>query len=264
MIIGFSMGHETCQILGQVSHNLLCWEINLLMEKCGPGRDWQENSLHPGQIISGQSSGKQWESTPSWRKSKSGRMSSSILKTHENFEGSISATRKTRNSKKPSRMLVRSWKRLWFPLCFVKLWRRTVGVVDPTKLKQDLHEFWKLMNLRDCVWETRYQIIMKTLLQEKETIHCSITILVQIFIPMLQAMEINAAKAAVDQEWENRKKFRCGTWRKSETSQRSSMKQGRRAQKFMLFHWWTHVIWKMPNWRQSTKNTKVELYSKVT
>ena len=32
------------------------------------------------------------------------------------------------------------------------------------------------MNLRDSVWEIHYQIIMKTILQEKETIHYSITI----------------------------------------------------------------------------------------
>ena len=35
---------------------------------------------------------------------------------------------------------------------------KIVGVVDPTKLKQNLRVFWKLMNLRDCV----YRIIMKT------------------------------------------------------------------------------------------------------
>ena len=39
MIIGISMGQETCQILGQVSHNLLYWKKNLLMDICGPGRD---------------------------------------------------------------------------------------------------------------------------------------------------------------------------------------------------------------------------------
>ena len=31
------------------------------------------------------------------------------------------------------------------------------------------------------------------------------------------------------------------------------MKQGRRAQKFILHHWWTYVSWKMPNWRQTPK-----------
>ena len=37
MIIGISMGHETCRILGQVSHNLLYWKKNLLKDICGPG-----------------------------------------------------------------------------------------------------------------------------------------------------------------------------------------------------------------------------------
>ena len=41
------------------------------------------------------------------------------------------------------------------------------------------------------------------------------------------------------------------------------MKQGMRAEKFISPHWWTSVIWRMQNWRQSTKNTKVELYSEV-
>ena len=44
------------------------------------------------------------------------------------------------------------------------------------KLKQNLRVFWKLMILQDCVWEIHYQIIMKTILQEKEIIHYSITI----------------------------------------------------------------------------------------
>ena len=62
-------------------------------------KDQRESSLHPGQIIYGQSSGNQWESTPSWRRSKSGRMKSSIWITHENCEGSISLTRRIRNFK---------------------------------------------------------------------------------------------------------------------------------------------------------------------
>ena len=46
------------------------------------------------------------------------------------------------------------------------------------------------MNPQECVWEIHYQIIMKTILQEKETIH-------------LQAMKIPAAKGALDMDWEN-------------------------------------------------------------
>ena len=102
-------------------------QFTLLEEKPPDGYMWsageinEENSLHPGQIIYGQNSGNQWESTPSWRRSKSGLRKSSTLKTHENCVGSISSTRRIRNSKKPSRMRVRSWKHQWLLLCPVKL-----------------------------------------------------------------------------------------------------------------------------------------------
>ena len=88
--------------------------------------------------------------------------------------------------------------------------------------------------------------------------------LVHKFIPMPQAMKIPAAKAAVDKEWEKcGRKFRRGTWGKSKVRNRWSRKQGRRALQFILHHLWIHVIWKMLNWRQNTRNTKVELGSAV-
>ena len=102
-------------------------------------------------------------------------------------------------------MLARDWKQQWLPLCPVKL-RKIVGVVYPTKLTQNMRVFWKPVNLQDCVWENLYRIIMKTILQEKETIHHSITTWFTIF-PMLQAMRIPAAKAAVDKEWEKHEKI---------------------------------------------------------
>ena len=64
------------------------------------------------------------------------------------------------------------------------------------------------MNPKDCVWEILYQIIMKTMLQEKETInslqHYN---LVHKFIPMPQVFKIPEAKAAVDREWEKLEKI---------------------------------------------------------
>ena len=80
-----------------------------------------------------------------------------------------------RNSKKPSRMHVRSWKHQWLLLCPVKL-RKIVGVVHPTKFRRNLRVYWKLMNPQECVWEIRYRSIMKTILQEKVKIHDSTTI----------------------------------------------------------------------------------------
>ena len=65
MIIGTLMALETCLILGQVSHILFYQTRKLLTDICGPGGDERGSSLHPGQIIYGQNSGNQWESTPS-------------------------------------------------------------------------------------------------------------------------------------------------------------------------------------------------------
>ena len=97
--------------------------------------------------------------------------------TLENCDEFISLTLTTRNSRRPSRMLARNWKHQWLPLCLARSARTTiiVGMVNnPIKSKQNLRVFWKPVNLQDCVWENLYRIIMKTILQEKETIHCTL------------------------------------------------------------------------------------------
>ena len=86
--------------------------------------------------------------------------------------------------------------------------------------------------------------------------------LVHKFIPMPQAMKITAAKAAVDKEWEKLQKI--SAWNLTKVrSKKEVMKQGRRAQKFISPHLMDTCHLKMLNWRQSTKSTKVELYSEV-
>ena len=100
-------------------------------------------------------------------------MNSSIWKTHENCEGSIS-DEEFKETIKNARKKLETSVALAMPCKIMK--KKIVGVVDPTELKQDLRVFWQLMNLQDCVWKNLYQIIMKTMLQEKENIHYSITI----------------------------------------------------------------------------------------
>ena len=98
-------------------------------------------------------------------------------------------------------------------LCPVKLWK-IVGRMHPTKFRQNLRVFWKLMNLWDCVWEIQYQIIMKTILQDKEIIHYSITIgFINLFLCLM------LWKLLQQMQWwtrngKNWRKFRRGTWRK--------------------------------------------------
>ena len=126
----------------------------------------------------------------------------------------------------------------------------------------NLRVSWRPVNPQECVWKKLYRKTMRTISKEKGTIHCSITIWYTIF-PVPQAMKIPAAKTAVDKEWEKLEKIQAWDQTKVRNEKRWSMKQGRRAQKFILLHWWTSVIWKTLNWRQNTKNTKVELCSAV-
>ena len=178
-----------------------------------------------------------------------------------------SLTLRTRKSKKPLRMLARNWKHQWLTLCFARQARR-VSMVRPEArlmiLLQNLRVPWKPVNPQDCVWKNLYQIIMRTILLERVTIHCNIIIWYTKLFLCLKPWRYPQQK----QQWTRVGKFwrtfRRGTWQKSKVRKRWSMKQGRRAQKFILPHWWTSVIWRMQNWRQSTKNTKVELYSEVT
>ena len=88
--------------------------------------------------------------------------------------------------------------------------------MDPIKSKQNLRVFWKLVNLQDCVWETQYQIIMKTILQEKETIHYGIIIWYTNLFQCLKPRKFPQQKQKWIKNGRNWKRFRRGTWRKSE------------------------------------------------
>ena len=153
-------------------------------------------------------------------------------------------------------MLARNWKHQWLPLCFARSARtiRIVGtVINPIRSNQNLRVFWKPVNLQGRVRENLYRIIMKTILQEKDIIHCSITIwFINLFL-CPKPWKFPQQKQQWTRNEKNWRTFRRGTWRKSEVKKRWSMKQERRAQKFILFHWWTYVIWQMLNWRQAPK-----------
>ena len=132
-----------------------------------------------------------------------------ILITHENCEGSISSTRRTRNLSRPSRMLARNWKHQWLLLCPAKLLSaiRIVGVVHPIKSKT------KLACILEADESTRMRMGNSIPHNHEDHIagkgenslqHYN---LVHKFIPMPQAVKIPAAKAAVDKEWEKLEKI---------------------------------------------------------
>ena len=76
----------------------------------------------------------------------------------------------------------------------------------------------------------------------KGTIHCSITIWYINWVLCPKPWKFLQQRQQWTRNGKNWKRFRRGTWRKSEVNQRWSMKPGWMAQKFMLPHWWTSVI----------------------
>ena len=171
------------------------------------------------------------------------------LETHENCEGSISSTPRIRSSKKPSRTRL-SWKHQWLLLCPAKLWK-IVGVADPTKLKIETCVYsgsWWIHRNAYGKFDTASSwrpYCRKRWLQHYNVVHK--------FIPMPQAVKFHAAKAAVDKEWEKLEKVSAWNLTKVE-SKKQVIDEARTSGATVHFaSLWTYVIWKMLNWRQSTK-----------
>ena len=131
----------------------------------------------------------------------------------------------------------KNWKHQWLPLCFARRARIGRPVARLMSSNQNLRVSWKPVNPPDCVWKHLYQITMKTILQEEETIHNNITIWYTNLVLCLKQWRSPQRKQRWTRNGRNLKRFRRGTWQKSEVNQRWSMKQGRRAQKFILPHW---------------------------
>ena len=164
MTIGIPIDQEIRPILGQVSLSLLYWKRNLRTDICGPGGDWQNGRRHPGQIVCGQNSGRNWEEMLSWRRDTNGPMKNRNSITLEDYEEFISLTPRTWSSKKPLGMHDRNWKHLWLPLCFARHARRARMGRPVARLmisNQNLRVSWKPVNPHDCVWKNLYRIIMR-------------------------------------------------------------------------------------------------------
>ena len=151
-------------------------------------------------------------------------------------------------------MLERNWKYQLLLLCLAKLWRRIVGSGASNKIKTKLACILEASeSTRTCVWENLYQIIMKDHICRKKG-NTSFTALhfgSQIYSLRLKAITIPAAKAAVDKQWQKLEKISAWKPDKSQKQKRGdrwSKDVGRKS--FILHHWWTYVIWRMPKWSQ--------------
>ena len=89
-------------------------------------------------------------------------------------------------------------------------------VINTVRTNQNLRLFWKTVNLQGRVWENLYRIIMKTILQEKVTIHCNITIRFTNLFICSKPCKFPQQKKRWTKNGKTWRTFRRGTWRKSE------------------------------------------------
>ena len=189
MIIGTSMALETCLILGQVSHNLLYWKKNLQTDICGPGERLTRKQLtsRPDHLWP-----ELWKSMGKHAKLKEKKKWSNEklhLENARKLRGIYFIDPEDKEFKETIKTARKNLETPVAPARPCKISKNSQNWVTRGKsneIKSNLRVFWKPVNLQDCVWENHYRIIMKTILQEKETIHYNITIWFTNLFPCLK------------------------------------------------------------------------------
>ena len=192
MTIGISMDQEICLIHGQVFTQFITkWETSRRIYVVRGETDKRQATSRPVHL---------WPElwTKLGRNAQLGPMKNQSSIMQEDYEESTSLTLRTRSSKKPLGPQEENWKHQWLQPCLARHARKT-SMVRPVA--------WKPVNPQECVWKNLYQNIMRTILQEKKTIHCNITIWFTNLFRCFQALKNPAAKAAVDKEWEKLEKI---------------------------------------------------------
>ena len=171
------MGQETCLIHGQVSLNKLHWKKNIQTDICGLGRRFTRKQLtsRPDhlwpELWKTMGKNAKLKDKPKWSNEKIHLENARKLRGIYFMDSEDTEFKETiKNARKKLETSVA-------PAMPSKIMKKNCGSGASNKIKkQDLRVFWKLVNIQDCVWENHYQIIMKTILQENETVHNSIII----------------------------------------------------------------------------------------
>ena len=109
-----------------------------------------------------------------------------------------------------------------------------MGVVDLTKIKQNLRVFWKLTNPLEWRMGESLPTQQEGHIAGKSENSLEHYNLVHKFIPMPQAMKIPAAKAAVDKEWEKLEKI--SAWNLTKVKSKKQVIDEARDVGFILHH----------------------------
>ena len=201
MIIGISMGLDTCLILGQVSHNLLYWKNRLPTDICGPGERLTRKQLtsrpdHPWPEL--------WKSMGKHAKLKEKQKWSNEklhLENGRKLRGIYFIDPEDKEIKETIKNARKKLETSVAPAMPCKIMKNCgSGVSDKNKTKLAcILEADESTRLRMGNSVPNYHQDHIAGKGENSSQHYN---LVHKFIPMPQTFKILAAKAAVDKEWE--------------------------------------------------------------
>ena len=206
MITGISMGHESCRILGQVSHNLLYWKKNLLTDICGPGGlSRKQLTSRPDHLWP-----EIWKTMRRNAKLKEKQKWSNEklhLETARKLRGIYFIDPEDKEFKETIKNARKKLETSVAPAMPCKIMKKNCGSGGSNKVKTRLAcilEADDSMRLRMGESLPNHHEDHIAGKGDKSLQHYN---LVHKFIPMPQAMNIPAAKAAVDKEWEKLEKI---------------------------------------------------------
>ena len=211
MIIGISMGQEICLILGQGFTQFTLWSENLQKDFCGPGRLTKTASDIQARSIYGQNSGEECQRTPSWGRSINGQLKNPKLDNAWKLRGIYFIDPEDKEFKETIKNARKKLETPMAPAMPCKTSKNSPAWSEPWQIQWD-----QIKNLRvflEASESTRLRMEESLPNHHEDHIagkgnkslqHYN---LVHKFIPMVQAMKIPAAKAAVDQEWEKLEKI---------------------------------------------------------
>ena len=178
MIIGISMGQEICLIHGQVSHNLLYWKKKLPTDIVVRGEIDEKTADIQARSFMARTLGENGKDCQAKGEAKSRQKKSLTSITHENCEGMYFIDPEDKEFKETIRNARKKLELPMAPAMPCKTCKKckhgeTRGKTNEFKSK--LACMLGASDPQDCVWKNLYRIIMRTILQERETVHCSIT-----------------------------------------------------------------------------------------
>ena len=180
------------------------------MNICGAGGDWQNGKRHPRQIIHDQNSGEDWQEMLSWGRSTNEQLKKTKFDNAGVLRGIYFIDLEDKEFKETFKNARKKLEPPMAPAMPCKTSKKSKHGETRGKTNDFKSQFASILEASESK-----RLRMEESLSKYHEDHIAGKgynslqhyNLVHYFIPMLQAMKIPAAKAAVDNEWEKLEKF---------------------------------------------------------